>query len=224
MARLGTEYRFPYAERGGDFTLSTAQTAEWLLGELVPTDDQSPVFEGNRVGRENINLSTNEISNAIWRMAPNKAPGLDGITTAVLRKSWLTAGPVLTRLLCRCLRTFTFPDVWKRTEVVVIPKLGVRDPSSPKSYRPVSLLSVPSKVLERLIVDRLIDETSANMSRDQHGFVRGRSTTSAFKTCLEWIDSRQESVVIGTFLDIKGALCWSSYIQGYGKVGSLRGI
>jgi len=43
------------------------------------------------------------------------------------------------------------------------------------------------------------------MSKDQHGFVPGRSTYTAIKDALNWMDNRSEKYVIGTFLDITGA-------------------
>lgn len=163
-------------------------------------------------------------------MAPNKAPGLDGITAAVLRKSWPIIGRHFTRILDRCLRTSTFPDGWKKANVVVISKGADRDPCLPKSYRPVSLLPVLSKVLERLIVTRLEEETRINMSEDQHGFTVGRSTVSAIKSCLDWVDSAQDSKVVGIFLDISGAfdnLGWKVLIRdmiGLGASSATRSI
>lgn len=217
--------RVPSAVRceGGDLTLSAAETAECLLKELIPRDEICPTFDGVREGRTGFLLSEKEVKEAIWRMAPNKAPGLDGITAGVLRKSWPIAGTHFTKILDRCLRTSTFPDGWKTANVVVISKGADRDPCLPKSYRPVSLLSVPSKVLERLIVDRLDEETRANMSADQHGFTIGRSTVSAIRSCLGWLDGREEQFVVGIFLDISGAfdnLGWKILIRDMVDLGA----
>jgi Reverse transcriptase (RNA-dependent DNA polymerase)/Endonuclease-reverse transcriptase len=215
---------------GGEHTVSAAETAECFLNELIPRDGTCPIFDGFREGRSGPALLESEVKKAIWRMAPNKAPGLDGITAAVLRKSWPVVGPHFTRILDRCLRASTFPDSWKTANVVVISKGADRDPCLPKSYRPVSLLSAPSKVLERLIVTRLEDEIRLNMSEDQHGFTVGRSTVSAIRNCLDWVDGAQESNVVGIFLDISGAfdnLGWKVLIRdmvGLGASPSTRTI
>lgn len=73
-------------------------------------------------------------------MVLNKAPGLDGIMAAVLRKSWTIVRSYFTRILDSCLRrTSTFPGCWKMANVVVISKGVDRDPCLPKSCRPISL-------------------------------------------------------------------------------------
>jgi len=99
----------------------------------------------------------------------------------------------------------TFPRCWKDAEVVVLLKGKDKDPTEPKSYRPVSLLPTLAKVLETLIIKRLGEEITNNLSEDQHGFISTRSTLSAFNSLLHWVDNRSEKLVIGVFLDISGA-------------------
>ena len=47
-------------------------------------------------------------------------------------------------------------DCWKLSSVVPVSK-NVRESSTAKNYRPVSLLSVVSKVLEKLVNNRIVD-------------------------------------------------------------------
>jgi len=145
------------------------------------------------------------------------------MTGGVLRKTWGTIGKTFTRILGRCLRESTFPDRWKTADVVVIRKGPKKDPSVPKSYRPVSLLSAMSKVLERLIVSKLEEEIREAMSRDQHGFTVGRSTISALRECFNWVDGRKEKLVVGVFLDISGAfdnLEWCALMEDIRELGA----
>jgi len=44
-------------------------------------------FERSKVENLDVEVTEEEVRKAIWRMAPNKAPGLDGIMSGVLRKS-----------------------------------------------------------------------------------------------------------------------------------------
>ena len=55
-----------------------------------------------------------------------------------------------------CLKESCFPDCWKVSLVVPVFK-NVGERSTAKSYRPVSLLSVVSKVFEKLISNRIVD-------------------------------------------------------------------
>ena len=65
--------------------------------------------------------------------------------------------------------------MWKRALVVAIPK--PRKPvGDPKSYRPISLLCVPYKILERLIYARVEPLIDPLLLKEQAGFRRGKST------------------------------------------------
>ena len=56
-----------------------------------------------------------------------------------------------------CLKESCFPGSWKVSSVVpVFKNVGKR--STPKSYHPVSLLSVVSKVFEKLVKNRIVDQ------------------------------------------------------------------
>ena len=55
-----------------------------------------------------------------------------------------------------CLKESRFPDCWKGSLVVSVFK-NVGESSPGKKYNPVSLLSVVSKVFEKLLNNRLVD-------------------------------------------------------------------
>ena len=78
------------------------------------------------------------------------------------------------------LRLAHIPAAWKAARVVAVPKPG-RSPTSPKGYRPISLNSCISKVLERILSERLTYflETGLHLPRSQYGFRKGRSTELA---------------------------------------------
>ena len=59
----------------------------------------------------------------------------------------------MAKLFNNCLKESCFPDCWK---VLVFKNVGER--STAKSYRPVSLLSVVSKVFEKLVNNRIVDD------------------------------------------------------------------
>ena len=61
-------------------------------------------------------------------------------------------------------------DIWKSAYVTAIHKSGPK--YKPENYRPISVTSVPGKILERLIRDELVSHMKANnlFSCSQHGF------------------------------------------------------
>ena len=116
-----------------------------------------------------------EFAAALQHLKPGKAPGLDNICPELLihagaaMKSWLRG------FLSSCLRQLKIPKVWRKALVVAIPK-PTKPVEDPKSYRPISLLCVPYKILERLIHTRINPIVDPLLPREQAGFRRGRST------------------------------------------------
>ena len=61
------------------------------------------------------------------------------------------------------------PKEWRKTKVIAIEKPG-KDPKEAANYRPISLLSVSYKLLERLVLMRITPTVEALLSPDQAGF------------------------------------------------------
>lgn len=68
---------------------------------------------------------------------------------------------------------------WKVANLVLIPNCRNIDKNLIKNFRPTSLLNTLSKVFETFIINRLINEILVNMSTDQHGFIKRKSTVTA---------------------------------------------
>ena len=101
----------------------------------------------------------------------SKASGSDCILVLVVKNCELELSYILAKLFNKCLKESCFPDCWKVSSVVpVLRNVGER--STAKNYRPVSLLSVVSKVFEKLINDRIVDhlEKCGLFSDSQYGF------------------------------------------------------
>ena len=77
----------------------------------------------------------------------NKASGLDKISARMLKGTAPLITPMITALFNMSLSTGIFPNSWKSSLIVPIPKPG--DSSNPGNYRPISLLPIVSKLLEK---------------------------------------------------------------------------
>lgn len=64
---------------------------------------------------------------------------------------------------------------WRRAAVITLLKTG-KPAEDPKAYRPISLLCVPFKILERMILSRIEPVVDPQLPREQAGFRWGRST------------------------------------------------
>ncbi|KAM5344599.1 hypothetical protein ACJ41O_013134 [Fusarium nematophilum] len=85
----------------------------------------------------------------------NTSPGADNITVKLLRAVWHIIGAHIRRLYEGYLTAGYHPEPFRVTEVVMIAKPGRRDLSTPRAWRPISLLSCLGKGLERLVARRL---------------------------------------------------------------------
>ena len=106
----------------------------------------------------------------------SKASGPDCIPVVVLKNCELELSYILAELFNKCLKESCFPDCWKVSLVVPVFK-NVGERSTAKNYRPVSLLSVVSKVFEKLVNNRIVDhlEKCGLFSDFQYGFRSSQS-------------------------------------------------
>ena len=81
----------------------------------------------------------------------NTAPGLDQLTVNILQAVWGAIGSRVQTIYAACLEIGHHPQTWKKARVVMVPKPGKDDTSNPRNWRPIALLSVLSKGLERYI-------------------------------------------------------------------------
>jgi hypothetical protein len=143
-------------------------------------------------------LSVAEIEKALRSLNPTKAPGPDGIPTKILKDCATELAPKFQSLFNTSLRTGRVPEEWKRANVVALHKKGKK--IDPSNYRPISLLPVCSKVLERCIYNHIIDEIRPIISDYQHGFLSNSSTNSQLITFFDEInkilDNKGETDVI----------------------------
>ena len=74
-----------------------------------------------------------------------------------------------------CFSNLTKPNIWRNATVIAIPKFN-KPTDDPKNYRPISLLCVLFKLLERLLLAQLEPIIDPHLPAEQAGFRRGRST------------------------------------------------
>ena len=125
---------------------------------------------------------------AISNLNSSKASGPDGIPVVVLQNCGPEFSFILTDLFNLCLKESCFPDCWKVSSVVPLFK-NVGKRSDPKNYCPVSLLSVVSKIFEKLINDKLVRhlESVGFFADFQYGFRYFRSTADLLTVVTEQI-------------------------------------
>ena len=117
--------------------------------------------------------------------------GPDEIPPRILKECAHQIAPSLCLLFNQSLQHGSIPKEWKLANIIPIHKKG--DISNVENYRPISLLSVISKVLKRCVLKKLRDHLMSLISSAQHGFIPGRSCTTQLVEVLHYIGSILDS-------------------------------
>lgn len=122
--------------------------------------------------------SLTEIQGYVKRLKNKKAPGPDAIHNTLIKHLPHHGLLLLHLIVVSCFKLCYFPVAWKHANIIPIHKPGKKT-NDPSSYRPISLLSAISKILERAILTRLNFHLYDNniIPEDQCGFVHGKSTS-----------------------------------------------
>ena len=135
------------------------------------------------------------------------APGVDGLTGHILKLLASVIVRPLVHLTNLCLQEGKFPENLKNALVIPIYKSG--DKTLPQNYRPISLISNISKIIERVLHKRIYDflESEKLISKTQFGFRKGHSTEHAVIHFMDYVTKHLENGkhIIGLYLDTKKA-------------------
>ena len=138
----------------------------------------------------------------------SKASGPDGISAKMLKNTATSIYRSVTKIFNQSISTGQVPSGWKSSLVVPVPKTSDHL-QNPNNYRPISLLSILSKVLEKHIYSLIVDFLAEHhlLSDAQWGFLPGRSTVSALlSTVHHWFELLEDGKeVCVVFLDFKKA-------------------
>ncbi len=151
--------------------------------------------------------SSYEILKIIGKLKNKYSAGLDEFPDCLLKTCAPAIIHPLTHIFNASLCTGIFPDIFKTAKIKPLFKKGNKN--EVQNYRPISLLSVFSKILERLFYVRM--ETFLNkhdaFSNCQHGFRKSKSTETAIFSFLKDVASSldQNEATIGIFLDLSKA-------------------
>ena len=167
----------------------------------VENDNVIPSFEERAYTNTLSTIEINEdlVLKSMKRINPSKSPGPDMFHPNLIRQTEIELSKPLTHIYQKSLAEGKLPDIWKCANVTAIYKNG--DKNEPCNYRPISLTSVPGKIMERIIRDALVDHMSNNnlFCDEQHGFIKGKSCVTQL---LEFMEDVTEALDQGCEVDI----------------------
>ena len=121
----------------------------------------------------NVDTSPTTVHRAINALNTRKAPGSDGLTPFLLKSCSEFVAEPIAHLLSMSIVERTVPCCWKKSHIVPVPKNNV-----PKleNLRPISLLPIIAKILERLVLKSIVEKLLDLYGPNQYGF-RPKSST-----------------------------------------------
>ena len=123
----------------------------------------------------------------------NKAPGESKVNKTILKQ----LPPVMINIFTEATNeTFSmgyYPDLYKKGMIRFCGKPG-KPLTSAMNYRPISLLEVPGKIIEKVILQRLVKHLTDNnlLNPNQFGFTKGRGTQTALAKLYEIVAMSQK--------------------------------
>jgi hypothetical protein len=124
---------------------------------------------------EHIRFERTEILKTLKNLKQSVAPGPDGISPLILKEARYEIVGSLQSIFQKSINQSKVPADWKTATVTPIFKKGPK--SDPANYRPVSLTSIPCKVMETIIKEKIMSHLAEHdlIKPSQHGFMPGRS-------------------------------------------------
>jgi hypothetical protein len=107
-----------------------------------------------------ITVTTDDVLKILSALKVNKSSGPDGISPFILKQTRYSIAEPLARLFNYSLTNGVFPDKWKLSHITPVHKNGEKQLVS--NYRPISLLSCVSKVLERIVYKHIYNYCTVN--------------------------------------------------------------
>jgi len=139
-----------------------------MIEEPIYTSDDAEFTQG-------------EIKQMIEIFNRKKAPGMDGITSDIFLRTFNKFPRIVTAIYNQCLKRESFPRRWNTAKIIPITKPGKENSMNPSKYRPIRLLKIGGKVLEKLLINRINHHMYKNepLIDSQYGFTPQKSTSDA---------------------------------------------
>ncbi|XP_078679467.1 uncharacterized protein LOC144915099 [Branchiostoma floridae x Branchiostoma belcheri] len=184
-------------KQGNPLTTTEEQLKRWAehFGELLnrpapeappdipPADAELPINTGKP--------TKTEIKKAIMSLRNGKSAGPDDIPAEALKADVGSSTNILHSLFSRIWEEEQVPQDWREGTLIKLPKKG--DLGNCNNYRGIMLLSVPGKVFNRILLERMREAVDAKLRDEQAGFRKNRSCADQIATLriiieqsLEW--------------------------------------
>ena len=146
-------------------------------------------------------VSVKKVEKILKKLKTSTSVGLDGLDSYSVKVSADIISKPLHHIITLALMQNKFPSSWKCSKVIPLHKKGSK--LERQNYRPVSILSPLSKVLEKVMFDQMYRYFSGNniLVDNLHGYRSHRSTQTALTTMYDrWVRAAEKGNITGVLL------------------------
>jgi hypothetical protein len=181
------------------------------ISNSIPPTEKRPedyINYGREIPLLNLGNTTPEhVKKVISKLANKNSCDVSGVSTRMIKTVGNEIAVPLSHIFNLSLSNGVFPSQLKNCRVIPIFKAG--DHTERDNYRPISLLSSFSKILEKIVAEKLIEHLLSNdlLYLHQYGFLPNRSSEQNLIQIVNYISEalNDNMYCIGIFLDLKKA-------------------
>ncbi|XP_065562451.1 uncharacterized protein LOC136028533 [Artemia franciscana] len=156
----------------------------------LPTESQKADLLYGCSEEEVIEVTEEDVFKELMKIKPNSASYPSELPVKLVREYAPFIAKPLSVLINLCFMLGTFPDIWKKAYIRVIPKSG--PPKACDELRLISITPCLAKVTEAFVLRRLLDQISSSVDKYQYGGLQECSTTiylvRMYDCILTWLD------------------------------------